>query len=138
MFKPLPEVSSFETRKEWERGAWEALVQQLGEMKNSERKKALELVTSPHERRMITARATALTRLKMRTPYRQIGFELGLTSQTISMLKKALEKDGYESNWKRAKELARIRQLIKWQNKKDSPWPTMLKKTKYGRIRMRY
>jgi uncharacterized protein YerC len=90
----FPAVGEYSSRKEWERDCWEEL-QKSPEL--------LKLLVTPYERRNLVLRAAVIDRIKSGKSYREIEEELWLSSQTISVIKKAIKRSGYISYWERGK-----------------------------------
>ncbi len=121
----LPSVSDCSSRKEWEKVCWRKIL-------NS--KKFLGSLITPYERHIFVLRAAVVDRIRSGKSYRQIAQELWLSSQTISVIKKTISGDAYQSYRQRGK--------TERQKKKYSPLPRSAKikpegrpvRTKYGTI----
>lgn len=94
MSKPLPLISSFSSRKEWEDACWTQL------MKSP---KILHLITTVNERHNLVLRAAALDQLRAGARYTRIAKELWLSPQTISAIQKAAKERSYQSYRERGK-----------------------------------
>ena len=136
MLKPLPKVKSFATRKEWEAAAWREFVRQCAALDAHELQKVLQLVTSPHERRVMTLRAAVIPHLQSDAKYRDIGRELWVSPQMISAIKKGMLAQGYVSNWGKAKAQRRERVIARVRKYEKRPLPKRHYKTKYGTVSM--
>jgi len=90
----LPAVSHCPSRKEWEETCWRKIL-------NSQ--DFLVSLITPYERHNFVLRAAVMDRIRSGKSYRQIGEELWLSSQTISVIKKAINSDGYQSYRERGK-----------------------------------
>ncbi|MBI2011006.1 MAG: hypothetical protein HYS89_02125 [Candidatus Colwellbacteria bacterium] len=62
----------------------------------------MRLVT-PYERRNLVLRTAVMEKLRLGKSYRQIAEELWLSSQTISVIKKATKETSYRSYYDRGK-----------------------------------
>ena len=121
----LPSVSDYHSRKEWENACWQKILKS-GDF--------LGLLVTPYERRNLVLRAAVIDRLRSGKSYRRIGEELWLSSQTISVIKKTISGDGYQSYRQRGK--------TERQKRKYSSFlrPTKIKprgrprRTKYGTV----
>jgi len=92
--KSLPPISHYRSREEWEENCWEK-IRKSGEL--------LNLLATPYERHNLVMRAAVMDRIKSGKSYRQIGEELWLSSQTISGIKKAINRNKYRSYRERGK-----------------------------------
>ncbi len=90
----LPPVNQYPSRKEWEKLCWQKILNS-GDF-------LVSLITS-YERHNFVLRAAVMDRIRSGKSYRQIGEELWLSSQTISVIKKAINSDGYQSYRQRGK-----------------------------------
>lgn len=90
----LPPIGSYPSRREWEEVCWRKILKDPG---------LLELLVTPGERHDVVMRAAALQRIISGKSYRQIGEELWLSSQTVSGIKKALDRRSYRSYHERGK-----------------------------------
>ena len=90
----LPPVNHYSSRKEWEEVCWRKIL--------NSRDFLVSLIT-PYERRNFVLRAAVMDRIRSGKSYRQIGEELWLSSQTISIIKKAINGNGYQSYRQRGK-----------------------------------
>lgn len=101
---PVEPRSSFASRAEWEAYVWELLMKRIQECRSaSEIGRLLRAFISANDQRHIAARFVASERLRSSMSYRAIGFELGLSSQTISSIKKAFGVSPYRTYHERSK-----------------------------------
>lgn len=120
-------INRYNSRKEWEEANWEKLIKQP---------KILESFITEYERHILVLRVAVVARLNNGKSYREISKELWLSPQTISSIKKAINKKGYESYRKTGKTERKPKVLnSELQNKKKFQGRT--KRTKYGTIYFR-
>ncbi|MEK7212595.1 MAG: Trp family transcriptional regulator [Patescibacteria group bacterium] len=124
----LPPISSYPSRKEWEAACWRRI---------SRSQDLLELIITPHERHDLVMRTAALQRILSGKSYRQIGEELWLSSQTISVIKKALNENNYRSYHERGKKERKKRQYSSISRLSARPRGRRVR-TKYGTIYLPY
>jgi Trp operon repressor len=127
----IPSINNYHSRQEWETACWRKIL---------ESKELLSLLITSHERRDLVNRAAAIDRIISGKSYQEIGEELWLSPQTISVIKKAISERAYRSYLERSHKERR--------KKKYSPnsIPTRSKarlrgrpqRTKYGTIYMPY
>ncbi len=121
----LPPVSHYPSRKEWEIVCWRKLF-------NSQ--DFLVSLFTPYERHNFVLRAAVMNRIRSGKSYRQIGEELWLSSQTISVIKKAINSDGYQSYRQRGKtERRKVKYSSFSRSTKIKPQGRPVR-TKYGTI----
>ena len=84
----LPRLGKYASRKEWEVACWKRLLRSPGRF--------YQIMTS-YERHDIVMRAAVAHLLSLDLSYRDIGRELWLSPQTISVVKKGLLERGYRS-----------------------------------------
>lgn len=92
--RSLPPISRYSSRKEWEKAVWREILKS---------RDLLEFLATPYERRNLVMRAAVMDRVNSGKSYRQIAEELWLSSQTISGIKKAIERNSYRSYRERGK-----------------------------------
>lgn len=117
----MPLVSSYPSRKEWEKACWEMLLASP---------QSLDYIVTPYERRNIVLRAAVVHRLEDRRSYREIGRELWLSSQTISTIKKGVRENAYRSyagRGERKKKVYSVSRSPRRKFRRGAPH-----KTKYG------
>jgi uncharacterized protein YerC len=90
----LPPVNCYPSRKEWENTCWRKILKS---------RDFFGLLFTPYERHNFVMRAAVISRINAGKKYRQIGEELWLSSQTISSIKKAINKNSYRSYRERSK-----------------------------------
>lgn len=126
----LPSIGKYSSRKEWEDACWHKI------LKSDE---LLQLLVTSHERHDLVTRAVALKNIVSGKSYREIGKEFWVSSQTISGLKKALNKKIYRSYQERSKTERKKREYSVWrttavkQKYKGRPH-----RTKFGTIYVPY
>ncbi len=81
-------INNYNSRKEWEKSSWEKLIKQP---------KILQSLITEYERRILVLRGAVITRLNSGKSYREISKELWLSPQTISSIKKSINKKDYKS-----------------------------------------
>ncbi len=102
IFSNLPLLTEFPTRVQWEAAVWEILAHRLTQIQSeTELKKTIQLLMTGKERRTLTYRALAISRIHSRIGPREIERELWLTRQTISAIKNGLLENEYKSAGKR-------------------------------------
>ena len=90
----LPAVSQYASRAVWEKACWEQLLYSPAQLTH---------ILTPYERRNLILRAVAEHRLLQGVSYGDIGKELWLSPQTISVIKKGMRERGYRSYAERGK-----------------------------------
>lgn len=125
----LPSVNSYSSRKKWEEICWKRI-------RKSE--KLLELLATPYERRNLVLRAAVISRINAKRSYREIGKELWLSSQTISGIKKAMERNGYRSYRERSKTERKKKVYSSGFLQTKKKMRGKLVRTKYGTLRLPY
>ncbi len=123
----LPPVDHYQSRKEWEEACWKK-IQKSGEL--------LELLVTPYERHNLVLRVAVMDRIKSGKSYRQIGEELWLSSQTISGIKKAMDRNKYRSYRERGK-TERKKRIYSSHTSKKKPY-RRYRRTKYGKVYLHY
>ncbi len=89
----IPPINNYHSRQEWETACWRKIL---------ESKELLPLLITSHERRDLINRAAAIDRIISGKGYREIGDELWLSPQTISVIKKAINERAYRSYLERS------------------------------------
>ncbi len=97
----LPLMDNYVSRKDWERACWRKMIKS---------EKMLQALTTPSERHNVVMRATATEALQSGKSYRQISKELGISLQTINSIKRAVDRNGYQSYFERSKKGGRKKQ----------------------------
>ena len=90
----LPKISAYPSRKVWVEACWQKLLHY---------KDWLNQIITPYELYNIVMRTAVAHRLQTGISYRDIGRELWLSPQTISVIKKSLGEKGYRSYAERGK-----------------------------------
>jgi len=125
----LPPINKYSSRKEWEDACW-------GKVIKSE--ELLKLLTTFHERHNLVMRAAALADIISGKTYREIVKKFWVSSQTISGIKKSLNKKIYRSYQERSK-MERKKREYNIDNRVIKPkYPGRPRRTKYGTIYMPY
>ena len=91
---PISSASNYSYRKDWVQAVWHQILKS---------EYLLELLVTSYERRNIVTRAAVMDRVNSGKRYRHIAEELWLSSQTISGIKKAIQRNGYRSYRERGK-----------------------------------
>jgi hypothetical protein len=125
----MPSPENFSSRKEWEAACWRKI---------SESKELLQLLVTSHERRDIVRRAIALQQIVSGKSYRQIGKELWLSPQTVSVLKKAVSEKSYRSYLERSKKERKKKKYSPDLTPTKSKPPGRPHRTKYGTVYLPY
>jgi len=89
----IPPINNYHSRQEWETACWRKIL---------ESKELLSLLITSHERRDLVNRAAAIDRIISGKSYQEIGNELWLSPQTISVIKKAINEKAYRSYLERS------------------------------------
>jgi len=89
----IPPINNYHSRQEWETACWRKIL---------ESKELLSLLITSHERRNLVNRAAAIDRIISGKSYQEIGEELWLSPQTISVIKKAINEKAYRSYLERS------------------------------------
>ncbi len=98
-FDRLPKLTKFSSRKEWEAAIWEILVKRISRVQSAaELKNLFQFLLSPRDQRTITFRALAVSRIKDFKKTSEIVFELWLSRQTLSAIRKSLKEGAYKSS----------------------------------------
>lgn len=122
----LPPIHNYTSRKEWETACWDTI---------SKSKELLQLLITSYERHHLIMRAAALEGLGVGKSYRQIGRELWLSPQTISVIKKAISEKNYRSYLERSKKERKKKKygskIISVKSTRPRGTP---RRTKYGTI----
>ena len=119
----LPAQKDYASRVAWETACWNTVLQ-------SER--LLNALVTPYERRNIIMRAIAINLINSGTGLRQISRDLGISRQTISAVKKAINEAGYVSYWERSK-TDRKKKLYSSFRSQKNPY-RRYRRTKYGKV----
>ena len=90
----LPAIDQCSSRQEWEKICWQRILKS---------KSLFDSLITPYERHNLIIRAAAIDRMNSGRSYRQISEELWLSSQTISVIKKAQKESNYRSYRQRGK-----------------------------------
>jgi len=90
----LPSLSHYSSRKEWENACWQKLLKS---------KVLLKSIVTSYERHNLVIRAAVKEGINSGKGFRQIGREMGLSLQTVSSIKKALNENSYRSYRERGK-----------------------------------
>jgi len=127
----LPPIDNYSSRQEWETACWREIL---------ESKELLSLLITSHERRDLVNRAAAMDKIISGKSYQEIGKELWISPQTISVIKKAINEKAYRSYLERShKERKKRKYSPSPVSKKSKNKPYgRLRRTKYGTIRMPY
>jgi len=89
----IPSIDNYSSREEWETACWRKIL---------ESKELLPLLITSHERRDLVRRAAAMDMLISGKSYQEIGNELWVSPQTISVIKKAMNENAYRSYLERS------------------------------------
>ena len=126
----IPPVSSFSSRKAWEKAVWKTLMTHVAAQNSPANiSQLLDLILSAGERRNMVLRAATIARIRDGKSYRAIGRELWAAPQMISTLIKALREHPYRSYHERSK-TERIKRAYSISPPKKPP-PKRVR-TKYG------
>ena len=135
----MKNLHEFKSRKEWEESVWGYFVEEISDPANKKSlSKFLNCVLTNKEKKLIINRLIAIRLLGDHKTYREIGELLWLSPNTISMAKKAIQKEnGYQSYYERRQEDDRDRagedskvvfavESIKWlwDYFANFPWPS--------------
>ena len=121
-------INNFNSRKEWQSACWKKILKS---------ESLLTLLTTPHERNDLVMRAAVMSGINSGKSYRKISEELWVSSQTISVIKKAVNEKAYRSylgrNERKKKEYSVDHRPV------HRKWPEgRPRRTKYGTIYMPY
>ncbi len=125
----LPPISRYSSRREWEEACWKKIVKS-GEF--------LELLVTPYESHHIVMRVAVIERLNSGKRFVEVAEELGLSPQTISSIKKAINETGYRSYWERSKTERKKRLYSPDTRRKKKRYKGRPVRTKYGTIYLPY
>ena len=121
----LPSLSHYSSRKEWENACWQKLLKS---------KVLLKSIVTSYERHNLVIRAAVKEGINSGKGFRQIGREMGLSLQTVSSIKKALNENSYRSYRERGKTERKRKTYSSSKpglRRKPHGWPV---RTKYGTI----
>jgi len=121
----LPPIKNYSSRKEWEDVCWKIIL------------KSRDLLTSvitPYERHNLIMRVVAMEKISAGKPYREISRELLLSLQTITSIKKIIERKNYRSYRERGKTERKEKRYTP--NKSKIVFREKTIRTKYGRVRL--
>jgi uncharacterized protein YerC len=124
MNEPNLPTNHYSSRKEWEDVYWEKLIKQP---------KILKSFITNYERHILVLRIAVVARLNNGKSYREISKELWLSPQTISSIKKAINKKGYES-YRKIEKTERKPKVFNSSTQKKKKFRGRSKRTKYGTI----
>jgi len=94
----LPLMTDFPSRKHWEAAVWQIIIERIASIEEPvDLTEALNFLLSPKERKGITYRALAASRIYSGIGPSEISRELWLTRQTIGAIKKSLVEGEYRS-----------------------------------------
>jgi len=116
----MPCVSVYLSRKEWEDACWQLI---------SNSPEFLNRFMTSHERRNIILRVAVVHRLGEGMSYRNIGRELWLSPQTISVIKKGISEKGYRGYKTRGE---RKKKVYSANRNRKKIRAVARRKTKYG------
>ena len=127
----LPLIKNYSSRKEWEDACWQRIIKL---------EKLLKVFVTQNERHNIVMRVAALNDLMSGKSYKSIGYELWLSPQTISGIKKSLKENNYRSYLERSKKERKKKQynLRPSAHKSQSRPSGKAHKTKYGTVYSEY
>ncbi len=126
----LPQMNKYSSRKEWEAACWEEILKS---------KELMQLLTTSYERHNLVMRAAVIENLSLGKTYRQIGRELWLSPQTISLVKKAVKEKNYRSYLTRSKKERKKKVYSIDRRPIRKKWPEgRPKRTKYGTVYLPY
>ncbi len=127
----VPSINDYHSREEWEVACWRKIL---------ESKELLPLLITSHERRDLIVRAATMDGLSSGKTYQEIGNELWVSPQTISVIKKAMDEKAYRSYLERSyKERKKKKYSSSPVSKKSEKRPHgKPRHTKYGTIYMPY
>lgn len=119
----MPKIENYSSRAEWEKACWRKIMAS---------KDLLDTLIASSERHDLVMRAAAIDALASGKSYREIGKELWLSPQTISVIRKALTENNYRSYSERGKK-ERKKKIYSYsaepRHRKSRGTP---RKTKYG------
>ncbi len=129
--KLIPSINDYSSREEWEHACWQKILKS---------KELLSLLTTSHERRDLVMRAAAMDGILSGKSYREIGKELWVSPQTVSIIKKAINEKAYRSYLERShKERKKKEYSVGPAPKKSKSRPDgRPRRTKYGTIYIPY
>jgi len=81
-------IKDFNSRKEWQSSCWKKILKS---------ENLLAFLITPHERNDLVMRAAVMSGIASGKSYREISKELWVSSQTISVIKKAVNEKTYRS-----------------------------------------
>ncbi len=125
----LPSIDKYSSRKEWEDACWQKL------LKSDE---LLPLLMTSCERHDLIMRAATLRELMLGKGPRQISRELFISVQTIGVIKKSMDGNGYRSYSERSKKERKKRKYSIDHRIAKPKYPGRPKRTKYGTIYIPY
>ncbi len=123
----LPPIANYSSREQWENACWRKIL---------ESKELLSLLITSHERRDLVRRVAAMNMLVSGKSYREIGNELWVSPQTISVIKKAMNENGYRSYLERSHKERKKRKYSAWPSAAKPKYRGRPRRTKYGTIYM--
>ncbi len=88
----IKEINQFRMRKEWEKYLWEEFLKEFEKANPKESAKFLNNLLSDDEKFSITRRWAVIVFLKEGLSYKEIGRILWISPNTISAIKKSIEK----------------------------------------------
>jgi len=128
--KIIPSISNYGSREEWERACWRKILKS---------KELLSLFITSHERRDLITRAATMDAIISGKSYREIGKELWVSPQTISIIKKAINEKAYRSYLERSRKERKKKEYSIDNRPVRRKWPEgRPRRTKYGTIYMPY
>jgi len=120
-------INNFNSREEWRSACWKKILKS---------ESLLTLLTTPHERNDLVMRAAVMGGIISGKSYRKISEELWVSSQTISIIKKAVNEKAYRSYLGRNERKKRKYSVDTKPIRKNQY--TRRRRTKYGTIHMPY
>ncbi|MDP3881172.1 MAG: Trp family transcriptional regulator [bacterium] len=122
----------------WDKTHWAVILKHLSTLKSEkELEKFFEIFLPEGDRLKLIQRVVACKRLNEGYKHRDISTELGMSTQTISSVKKAAEESHYLPYNERFKEIIEKRRekTLRYLDKKaEKSVPKRYRRTKYGRI----
>lgn len=102
--KPIIHLQKFKSRESWENYIWRKLIEEFIKI-NSVKKinQLLNMLLTTHEKKQLINRIAAISLLRRKKSYREIGEMLWLSSTTISAIQKGLREQKYTSRYMRKK-----------------------------------
>jgi len=125
----LPSINKYHSRKEWESACWQKILRS---------KNLLQLLITSHERHDLIMRVATLKELMSGKGPRQISRELFVSLQTIGVIKKSMNENGYKSYLERSKKERKKKEYSIFRAPAKPKWQGRHKRTKYGTVYMPY